>query len=82
MRIDGYQPTERGSVPDCVPAGPRKLRKIKTIKKRLDYHDSFDAEVNEALADGWYLVRRYTLPSYNVNTAVMLIAELQRYDYE
>ena len=61
---------------------PRKLRKIKTLRYQLDYAEEFDKIVNEALADGWYLVRRYTLPSYHNGTNIMLIAELQRYDYE
>lgn len=61
-------------------AKPTKLRKVKTIRKQLDYAESFDEAVNAALADGWYLVKRYTLPSYAENTYIMLVAELQRYD--
>lgn len=59
---------------------PSKLRKIKTIRYRLDRFDAFDEDVNDALEDGWYLVKRYTLPSYHTGTATMLIAELQRFD--
>ena len=59
---------------------PSKLRKVKTIRYKIDYAEDFDEKVNEALAEGWYLVKRYTLPSYNDSTATMLVAELQRYD--
>ena len=59
---------------------PSKLRKVKTVCVAVQYPEAFDEEVNEALAEGWYLVKRYTLPSYNDSTATMLIAELQRYD--
>lgn len=61
---------------------PKKTKQIKTIRARLDYADGFDAEVNQALADGWYFVRRYTLPAYVENQNVMLVAELQRYVYD
>ena len=59
---------------------PTKLRKIKTIRTAINYANDFDEEVNRALAEGWYLVRRYTLPSYNSSTATLLVAELQRWD--
>ena len=59
---------------------PTKLRKIRTIRARLDDYVLFDKTVNLALADGWYLVKRYTLPSYVENKYIMLVAELQRYD--
>ena len=59
---------------------PTKLRKIKTIRCKIDFAADFDEEVNEALADGWYLVRRYTLPSYHESAVPVFIAELQRYD--
>lgn len=60
----------------------KRIKQIKTIRKKLDYSDGFDADVNAALADGWYLVKRYTLPSYNSATHTMLVAELQRYVYD
>lgn len=59
---------------------PTKLRKVKTITYRLDYATFFDKEVNKALAEGWYLVRRYTLPAQTENVYIMLVAELQRWD--
>lgn len=59
---------------------PKKVRKVKTIRWPIGHFASFDAEVNDALAGGWYLVRRYTLPSYHPDSGTMLIAELQRYD--
>ena len=59
---------------------PTKLRKIKTVCLRIEASEYFDKEVNEALADGWYLVKRYTVPGYNATEYTMLIAELQRYD--
>lgn len=58
----------------------KKLRKVKTITDRLDYAAFFDKEVNKALAEGWYLVRRYTLPAQTEDMYSMLVAELQRYD--
>lgn len=61
---------------------PKKTKQIKTIRARLDYAETFDNEVNQALADGWYFVRRYTLPAYAENQNVMLVAELQRYVYD
>ena len=68
---------------------PTKLRKVKTIAVGLDTRtdhlaamdcEDFDKQVNEALADGWYMVRRYTLPSYTEDKYITLVAELQRYD--
>ena len=59
---------------------PTKLRKVKTITRPRSCARTFDEEVNEALAEGWYLVRRYTLPSYHGDTPTVLVAELQRYD--
>lgn len=62
---------------------PKKVRKVKTIIKQIRFPsecDDFDEKVNEALAEGWYLVRRYTLPSYNDKMDPVLMAELQRYD--
>ena len=59
---------------------PSKLRKVKTLRARLDYAEKFDEDVNEALAEGWYLVKRYTIPAYTDDTYIMLVAELQRYD--
>lgn len=59
---------------------PTKLRKVKTIRKTIDWAESFDKEVNNALADGWYLVKRCTVPSYHDCVHIMLVAELQRYD--
>ena len=35
------------------------MKLIKTIIKRRDLNDAFDRDVNEALRDGWVLVRRY-----------------------
>ena len=59
---------------------PSKLRKIKTVRWHVGHAAAFDDEVNKALADGWYLVKRYTLPSYHAGEETRLIAELQRYD--
>lgn len=57
-----------------------KTLQIMTIRRQLDYAEYFDEDVNKALADGWHLVKRYTLPAYAENKHIMLIAELQRYD--
>ena len=59
---------------------PSKVRKIKTIRARLSNVETFDEEVNEAIAAGWYLVKRYTIPRYNEEANTLLIAELQRFD--
>lgn len=59
---------------------PSKLRKIKTIRWSIPYAEKFDEDVNEALAEGWYLVKRYTLPAYTEDEYITLVAELQRYD--
>ena len=61
---------------------PKKTKQVKTIRACLDNAEAFDAEVNQALADGWYLVRRYTLPSYHGEAHTALVAELQRYVYD
>lgn len=42
--------------------------------------EAFDNKINKALAEGWYLVKRYTLPSYYKGTENLLVAELQRWD--
>lgn len=83
----GYQPTDAGPIPEPPRSGsnvtldkPSKLRKVKTIRTRLDDYELFDETVNFALAEGWYLVKRYTLPSYVESKYNMLVAELQRYD--
>ena len=61
---------------------------IKTIKNRLDNAESFDKAVNEALSDGYILLKRKVLepqqPHTNDNTWLhtMLYAELVKYDPE
>lgn len=44
--------------------------KIKTIGKKYNSQGlkEFDAEVNDALAEGWRLVRRDALPGYNLGS--------------
>lgn len=49
---------------------------IKTIKYRLDYAEVFDREVNEALADGWILDKRYLSTPYRSDGYRMLVAEM------
>ena len=90
--IGGYQPTDAGPIPEPPRSGsialskPTKLRRVKTIAHKLTTGapmsncDFFDAEVNAALADGWYLVKRYTLPGQTEAHYSLLVAELQRYD--
>ena len=56
-----------------------KYRQIKTIRNRLDKAEQFDEDVNEALADGWYLVKRYTLNPGTEDRHCMLVAELQQF---
>lgn len=38
--------------------------KIKTIATTLENYNTFDEQVNEALAEGWELVRREVVPPY------------------
>lgn len=35
------------------------MKQIKTIIKRRDYPGEFDSAVNEVLAQGWTLIKRY-----------------------
>lgn len=54
---------------------------IKTIKMKLDSSEAFDNKVNEALKDGWILVKRDVLPPFetmNHEYYRMLYAELER----
>lgn len=49
------------------------MLQIKTIHRRLDHSEEFDAEVNAALAEGWTLTKRaHIFPHY------ALYAELER----
>lgn len=57
------------------------MLEIKTIARPATEKEEFDAEVNEALADGWELVRRDILPPYEGVTRFwerVLYAELER----
>lgn len=54
--------------------------KIKTIRTRLDNAETFDTEVNTALAEGWRLGRRDVLNSGTPDKHTMLIAELVQLD--
>jgi hypothetical protein len=67
----------------------KKYKQIKTIALGLDVRTDraaekdcadFDKQVNEALADGWYLDRRYSLPARTDGQYTVLVAELQRFD--
>ena len=55
---------------------------IKTIRNRLDNANDFDEVVNEALADGWTLKKRYHIPGGNLTgnryLHTMLVAELEK----
>lgn len=54
--------------------------KIKTIRWKLDHAEDFDAELNQALADGYQLVRRDIVPGFRLDGGSflhnMLYAEL------
>lgn len=54
------------------------MLEIKTIWGELVRSNQFDAEVNEALADGWELVRREVLPRKVERSDTLLYAELER----
>lgn len=60
--------------------------KIKTVIKNLDHPKEFDTEINEALADGWRLVKREVLPGgplrQDAYARRMLYAELVQLDPE
>lgn len=55
------------------------MLEIKTIKNRLDNAESFDKEVNAALAEGWELIRRDIIIPQTTDKYTMLYAELERY---
>lgn len=50
---------------------------IKTIQRSINDADDFDALVNEALRNGWFLERRYILPE-STSKYSTLIAEMVR----
>lgn len=69
----------------------KKRKQIKTIALGLDARTDhsavadckdFDKAVNEALLEGWYLDKRYTLPARTEDQYPVLIAELQRFENE
>ena len=51
---------------------------IKTIFRKIDESEIFDDRVNEALADGWELVRRDVLVPHVSDRFTLLYAELER----
>lgn len=54
---------------------------IKTIKRQLDASEEFDKVVNQALAEGWTLIKRDVLAPYEGTTRTyyrMLYAELEK----
>ena len=57
---------------------------IKTITNRIDNNKSFDIDVNEALSEGWVLVKRYILEGKQLSNSTyshnMLIAEMIKPD--
>lgn len=57
------------------------MLEIKTIMHKFNEVEKFDAEVNEAIADGWDLVRRDVIPGWEGQTTIAyrkLYAELER----
>ena len=58
------------------------MKQIRTIVKRLDAAESFDAVVNAALKDGWRLIKRDVLiPRSQASHTIfhtMIYAELER----
>lgn len=59
------------------------MKQIKTIKNRLDNNKQFDDEVNQALLEGWKLIKREVInpngqPSGATYFHTMLYAELER----
>ena len=49
---------------------------IKTIKYRLNFAEDFDRMVNEALADGWILAKRYLSTPCRSDGYRLLVAEM------
>lgn len=54
------------------------MLQIKTIFYKIDLYEKFDREVNEALADGWELVRRDVLVPHVQDRYTLLYAEFER----
>lgn len=54
------------------------MLEIKTIFTKVDDCAKFDKQVNEALADGWELVRRDIIPPRIPDRYTLLYAELER----
>lgn len=57
--------------------------KIKTIARNFDHVNEFDRKVNEALAEGWHLVKREVIPGVSDNSENgrrLLYAELAQLD--
>ncbi len=61
------------------------MKQIKTIVYRLNNHEGFDKEVNEALGEGWILTeRKVLLPQSQPSSSgayihIMLYAELEKH---
>lgn len=58
------------------------MLEIKTIWGAMKDSNIFDNDVNEALAEGWELVRREILPRQIATGDTLLYAELERYTDE
>lgn len=54
------------------------MTEIKTIFTKIDSCEVFDKRVNEALAEGWELVRRDVLVPHVSDRFTLLYAELER----
>lgn len=54
------------------------MPEIKTIFTKIDDCEKFDKRVNEALAEGWELVRRDVLVPHVSDRFTLLYAELER----
>lgn len=57
------------------------MKQIKTILVKVERLEEFDKKVNDALTEGWTLVKRDVLQAYDRATCIfnrMLYAELER----
>jgi hypothetical protein len=57
------------------------MKQIKTILVKVEQLEEFDKRANNALAEGWTLVKREVLQAYDSATCIfhrMLYAELER----
>lgn len=58
--------------------GRRLLKQIKTVWTRIERSAAFDAEVNQALEDGWNMTLRTMFMPNDTDTYPLLYAEFEK----